>query len=533
MSGSKPPARRRSRGHPAGPPGGVLDLADRLRPLVEDVARFASHASGLRLRSYQQAAARAIVESVLYQKGLTFVVIFPRQSGKNELQAQIEAYLLTLFQRQPAEMVKVSPTWKPQSLNAMRRLERVLERNLLTRGRWKKEQGFIYRLGEARIYFLSAQPTANVVGATASALLECDEAQDVLLAKWDKEINPMAASSNATRVLWGTAWTSQTLLARERQAALEAEQRDGVRRLFELGADQVGAEVPAYARFVAGEIARLGRQHPYVRSQYFSEAVDAHSGMFPPGRLALLRGDHPALEGPTPGRAYVFCIDVGGEGPAGGEPGAGSPAPPGRSHDATALTVFEIDPAGLEDELLRAVRYRIVKRKQWLGLGQAHLYAKLSALLGVWQPQRVVIDATGVGEGLASFLERAAPRRVMRFIFSQASKSALGWRLLALVESGRLKDHRPPDDPRGEAAGLQGLFGRQCELCELSLLPGPGRLARWGVPDGRRDPLTGAPAHDDLLLSAALIGALDEQTAFGLGESAVIAAPDPLEALGW
>jgi len=90
----------------------------------------------------------------------------------------------------------------------MRRLERVLERNLLTCGSvcsWKKEQGYIYRVGTARIYFLSGQPSANIVGATASTLLVCDEAQDVSIRKWDKEINPMAASTNATRVFWGRA----------------------------------------------------------------------------------------------------------------------------------------------------------------------------------------------------------------------------------------------------------------------------------------------------------------------------------------
>jgi hypothetical protein len=53
------------------------------------------------------------------------------------------------------EMVKVSPTWKPQSLNAMRRLERVLSRNLLTRGQWRKESGYIYPAGElAHLLFI-------------------------------------------------------------------------------------------------------------------------------------------------------------------------------------------------------------------------------------------------------------------------------------------------------------------------------------------------------------------------------------------
>ncbi len=122
-----------------------------LKQVLRDPALFAEHAGGMRLRGYQQAASRAIVDSVVRREGRTFVVIFPRQSGKNELQAQLEAYLLLLCSTTGGEIVKVSPTWKPQSLNAMQRLERVLDYNVFTQGAWRKEQGYIYRLGRAAI----------------------------------------------------------------------------------------------------------------------------------------------------------------------------------------------------------------------------------------------------------------------------------------------------------------------------------------------------------------------------------------------
>ncbi len=155
-----------------------------------DFSRFGSKVT---LRDYQKEVALAVIESVLGRQGISLVVMFPRQSGKNELQAQLESYLLCLFSGTDAEIVKVSPTWKPQSLNAMRRLERILKRNPLTQTLWQKEAGYIYRVGSARIYFLSAAPESNIVGATASTLLEVDEAQDVLPGKFDKEMAPMAA----------------------------------------------------------------------------------------------------------------------------------------------------------------------------------------------------------------------------------------------------------------------------------------------------------------------------------------------------
>ena len=166
--------------------------------VMSDVSLF-TELGLIHLRSYQREVARAITASVIAKKGLSFVVIFPRQSGKNELQAQIEAFLLLLFSLTMSAMVKISPTSNPQSQNAMWRLEHILFRNILTKSRWTKKSGYVFQIGATMIYFLSGSPTSSIVGATASLLLECDEAQDVQIAKWDKEIAPMAASTNATR----------------------------------------------------------------------------------------------------------------------------------------------------------------------------------------------------------------------------------------------------------------------------------------------------------------------------------------------
>jgi hypothetical protein len=123
----------------------------------------------------------------------------------------------------------------------------------------------------------------------------------------------MAASSNATRVFWGTAWTSRTLLARELRAAREAELADGIRRVFVLNADEVAQEVQAYGDYVRTQVARLGRSHPMVRTQFYSEEIDAESGMFPAQRRALMQGEHAFVEAPEEGKMYAFLLDVGGE----------------------------------------------------------------------------------------------------------------------------------------------------------------------------------------------------------------------------
>ena len=511
-----------------------------IRKALEDPLVFIEFFGKIRLRSYQAEVARAVASSVILKRGLSFVVLFPRQSGKNEVQAQLESYLLTWMREMNAEIVKVSPTWKPQSLNAIRRLQRVLEGNPVIHGEWQKESGYILRVGKARIFFLSGEPQANIVGATASALLEVDEAQDVQIAKFDKDIAPMAASTNATRVFWGTAWTSRTLLARELRAARIAERRDGQRRVFVTDAERVAVEVPKYRLFVSEQVARLGRMHPMVRTQYYSEEIDGEGGMFPIERRVRMGGDHPPASLPLPGRMYAMLLDVAGVDEAadqGGDPAAWDLVNPGR--DATALTIVEVDLTSRDGGLGQAPVFRCVQRRQWLGARHSDLYTELQALAGLWHPRYLVVDATGVGAGLAAFLQRALPGRVLPFLFNSASKSKLGWDFLAVVDGGRWREAKSEivgienreTVNQSPHTNLDACFFRQLEFCRYEILPGPEKRMRWGVPDRTRDPQTSELVHDDLLISAALCAVLDEQPWSSGGTTLVVPGSDPLKDL--
>ena len=61
-----------------------------------------------KLRPYQREVALAIVDSVFGRKGLTFSVEIARQGGKNELSAQLELLLLTLYMGESQNLVKYS-----------------------------------------------------------------------------------------------------------------------------------------------------------------------------------------------------------------------------------------------------------------------------------------------------------------------------------------------------------------------------------------------------------------------------------------
>jgi hypothetical protein len=487
---------------------------------------FARHISGTRLRRYQSGVCEAVCDSILRQRGLSFVVMFPRQSGKNELQAQLETYLLALFSDCPAEMVKVSPTLKPQAQTAMRRLERTLKKNLLLGRAWRKEAGTQYAVEQARINFLSGAPESSIVGATASLLLEVDEAQDVQPGKFDKDIAPMTASTHATRVFWGTAWTRSSLLGRELHAALEAEKLDGQRRVFKLSADDVSAEVPAYRETVKEAVAKLGRSHPLVRTQYFSEEIDSLGGLFPPDRIARMQ----VPKAPSSLRAfsndavYAALLDVAGadEGMRSAE-GSLSLVNPGR--DATALTIVQVLPCA--DSTLPV--YRPVFRKQWIGAGASALLPQLRALALEWQLQALVVDATGVGAGLASILESALPGCVLPFTFNASSKSKLGWDFTGLVDAGRWQETLFPTNDPCEQAVFQREFFKQLAACQFEVQPGPDHAMRWSVPDGSRDPRSGELLHDDWVLSAALASVLDGRDwQFSAAPALIVQGKDPL-----
>ncbi len=481
---------------------------------LRDPLTFSQLVTRRPLRPYQLEPARAILDSILYHKGRTFAVMMCRQAGKNELSGQLEAYLLNLYQRAGGQIVKASPTFKPQTINSILRLTDRLS-NPWNAGCWRRRESYIVELGKARALFFSAEPSANVVGATADLLLECDEAQDVAQDKWNKDFRPMAASTNATTVMWGTAWTSDTLLA---QTITHLRSSDPS-AVFLYDASCVGSVVPDYAAYVRQEVARLGRQHPLIKTQYFLEAIDAQAGLFPPQRRALMRGSHDRRHEPEPGHRYALLLDVAGEDEQAGDPIERAMLD-NKKRDATALTVVDVDV-----EYGRLPTYRVVDRRLWLGVKHTSLHAQILALANHWRSVWIVVDATGVGAGIASFLAKSLGQRVIPVTFSHKLKSDLGWDFVAIVETGRYADYA--DDQQPDTVQ----FWHEVEACQYEVREGPGNAIKWGVWENPAYDGRIAYGHDDLLISAAMTAILDHRDWPGTGPSEVVSVPDDLEGI--
>ena len=193
---------------------------------------------------------------------------------------------------------------------------------------------------------------------------------------------------------------------------------------------------------------------------------------------------------------------------------------------------MEIDLSELQT--LHAPLYRVLGRMQWQGVRHTPLLGQLQALAERWMPAYIVCDATGVGAGLASFLGRAyRGGKVLPFIFNQSSKSKLGWDFLAVVETGRYKEHAPLPPASNLPPTRQccsACSGARWKPARCRCWSDRGSMLRWSVPDGARHPESGELLHDDLLISAALCAVLDEQR-WGRAESAVLPAINPFEGL--
>ena len=311
----------------------------------------------------------------------------------------------------------------------------------------------------------------------------------------------MAATANATTVYYGTAWDDTTLLERAKQANLEAERHDGVRRHFAYDWQTIARYIPSYGAYVENERRRLGDTHPVYLTQYCLKPVSGGGRLLSNAQRALLAGRHARLSEPAAGEVYVAGLDL-----AGGEStddedmgavaraGAAGCAPTGSAsassrRDSTVLTIGRMaypDAAAV----IRAPRVEIVEHYAWTGAPHETLLPGIIDLLrDVWRVRRVAVDASGLGETAARLIAVAlGASRVDQVKFTSGSKSELGFELLASINGGRLKLYRGDGSPEHRE------FQRQAEITRVAYRA--NHTMNFFV-----DPSEG---HDDYIISAAL-----------------------------
>ena len=408
-----------------------------------------------------------------------------RQGGKNELSAQLELLLLTIYMIEPQNLIKCSPTFKPQAVISMARLKDRLN-DAGFNGIWTSELGYIIKLGNARAIFLSADESANVVGNTAHILLEVDESQDVSKDKYSKEFKPMGATTNVTTVHYGTTWDDATLLEEVKQTNLELERKDGTKRHFRYDGEEIAKYNPDYRAYVAAERERLGENHPLFLTQYRLLPIRGGGGFLSPQQRTQLSGEHTRKRQPDHNKIYVAGIDLAGE--AEETDGIYLRALKPR-RDSTVVTIGELDFSNC-DGVIKQPRINIVEHYRWTGRKHTELYPQLVDILkDTWHCRKIAVDATGIGEPVSSFLRQSIGSRVIPFTFTQRAKSELGFNLLAAINSGRLKMYQ------GDGSAEYQEFWLEMEKARSQYRP--NQTMNFYV-----DPAQG---HDDFLMSLALL----------------------------
>ena len=455
----------------APPPGAVERMGDRMGERTRD--RLLP-----KLRPYQATIAREILRRIHGHEGGSISVEIARQGGKNELSAQVELVTLLTRAMRGGTIIKCAPTDRPQARISLQRLQRRASGANLD-GLVRTTGGNVVTCGRAEARFLSAEPTANVVGHTADLLLEVDEAQDVSIEKFDRDFRPMAASTAAPVVYYGTPWAPGSLLEQAKAEHLEAERGGGARRHFRYDWERVAEHVPAYGRYVQAERARLGERHPLFRTQYLLEVVGDGGRLLDATALRQLEGEHDRLRGPRSGEHYVAGLDLAGP-VIDGVPTGGT-----RDRDWTVLTI-----ARLGDGRPDARAVEVVEHVAWHGERAEALIDRLTDLLRrVWNVRQLAVDATGLGGPVADLLAARLPRgRLQPVVFSAERKSRLGFGLLAAAHSGRLRLYRRDGSPQWAEAR------RQLELARVAYRD--RKTMQFYV-----DPADG---HDDYLMSLAL-----------------------------
>ena len=496
-----------------------------------------------KLRTYQLDALRNIFDAAMSGRGGRFAVMFPRQSGKNETQAQLEAALMAANQHRGGNIIKIIPTEKNQGKISTERLASVLRfagglapqgpvpimqhsflemrchaqgsRPLRGQSPVKRKKDEI-TYGNTTVRCLSASPNAAIVGATAELLLEVDEAQMVPAEKYDREAAPMAAANNAVQVFWGTAWDDRTLLARENRLAQKEEETDGRKHVFTTTAVEVGKEVPEYESFVRSQIDLMGREHPAIRTQFFCEEITDLTSMFTEERMNKMKGDHAPLYKPDKNKCYVFLIDVAGSDEI--------QAKDKRAHgfsdrrDATVVTICEVSlPDGKKYDAKNFV-WKVAARRLFRNVPSDLLEKEICGDIDLWKPRRIYIDHSGLGAMLSDILTGKYKSKVCPIDITAANKTKMAWDFLAMVDTGRWIEHKSdeisvlksgfkPGRERYEILKepelLQQMFYRELRACRIEPTGNPSNVS-WGVKEGTRDRATGRYLHDDLVMSAAM-----------------------------
>ena len=380
------------------------------------------------LTPYQSEIARAVLDSVLHERRLTFTVEIARGGGAREISAQLEMLLLSLHVNDGVRLLRVAPA---EGMEPSSRLRGYLERSSL-QGLWSAEMGTV-RLGRSIVRYVTPEelgPTLVTPRTQAAGLIEVAAAQLVEPATYDRWLVPLAEATGATTVLYGAPLNGESRFEEIKQRNRELEASDGIRRHFRVTWEQAAEALPGYRDRMTEARSRLGEEHPEFQTAYLLRPVAASGPFLSAPRQRLAEGDRRHRE-PSVGDRYAASIVVTRL------PALDTTSVPRllASPGATAVVTISRRLSEASGESAEVIEHR------WLEAVDAATLAKRAAkVVGEWRCERVVVEQrAGEGGGPAAFrslLERGIePTPVEWASADDAQDSRLAMDLLAAIHT--------------------------------------------------------------------------------------------------
>jgi hypothetical protein len=379
-----------------------------------------------------------IEKHIALRTGKVIVIRSARQTMKNECSAMVALRMLGVYKDIGGTYIRTAPTWKPQIINSMKRVEKFLFVDPVI-DHYRPRHGYIYECGGADITFLSTDKQASVVGATASICLDIDEAHKVDKGKFEEDFSPMTAYHNVPTVMWGVAADKQDLLYEYVQYNLENNPDCVLQYPASIWCDIR----PQYAAHYEERKAKLGDDHPVILTQYDLVDVDAVGGFLSKyQQTIILHSDHHQYDAPKEGKNYVALIDIAGE----DEEEENDPLVKSEgARDSTTVLFFEIDFDDMKNDYPMC---RLANIYWWTGksmgekpsgiMGQQ---GEMLKLLNIWKPVVTVVDGRGIGEQMSKYLLNRYPE-VIVYTASAESVSEDCFSFLGMVNNERVKIFR-------------------------------------------------------------------------------------------
>lgn len=393
------------------------------------------------LTPYQTEAARAVLDSVLHDRGGVFTVEFAQGAGTRELSAQLETLLLSVNVQRGARLLKVVPTshnGRASDGSGRDHLADALSASS-PRGLWTVQRGVV-RLGRAEIRYTA--PGFIEALAEPVALVEVADAHLLRREHLDQVIR-QAEVSGATVVCYGRPWNGTTAFEALKQRNREAEAQDGRRRHFRVTWREAAEHLPGYAARVAELRDRVGETSPLFQMRYELRPVTTATPLLQETTAQVLNGAHHRLRLPAMGQEAVASVVV-------------TRLPEGQGTATAVVTIALRDP-----EDLSVVEHRWFQAPDAVRLAQA-----IADVVAGWRATEVTVEApaSAATGTLRMVLEtEAGSTRWLESGASQVNSAVMD--LITAAATGRLSLYRPDGSAEHHALRRE-ISGASLELGE-------------------------------------------------------------------